>query len=226
MKHLFYAAAALIAMAPLSGAHANEIVNGGFESGTLGLWFTSGSAFFSVGDNLLTPDGTKAVTVGFASPFDPGFGTISQSFSTATAGQYSYRFLLGRGDGGGFADYGLFFDANIDGTVLSTVVPPLVSCCGPQQVPFTSFEGSLFLGAGAHQINFNFARSFTLFGRSPFFVFDGVSVQALNAGVPEPASWAMMVSGFGLAGAAARRRARGSAIRFGHPADMSGSRPA
>ena len=32
----------------------------------------------------------------------------------------------------------------------------------------------------------------------------------LDAAVPEPASWALMISGFGLVGAASRRRARAS----------------
>ncbi|MBZ4119981.1 PEPxxWA-CTERM sorting domain-containing protein, partial [Escherichia fergusonii] len=31
-------------------------------------------------------------------------------------------------------------------------------------------------------------------------------------GVPEPATWAMMIAGFGLAGAAARSRRRASAL--------------
>ena len=32
-----------------------------------------------------------------------------------------------------------------------------------------------------------------------------------NGGVPEPATWAMMIAGFGLAGAAMRRRERSAA---------------
>jgi hypothetical protein len=31
-------------------------------------------------------------------------------------------------------------------------------------------------------------------------------IVSFSAGVPEPASWAMMIAGFGLVGAAARRR--------------------
>ena len=189
-----------------AAAGANAIVNGGFESGAFSPWFSAGSATFSVTSSPLAADGNKVAVIGFASPFDPVFGTLSQSFTTASAGTFDYAFSLGRGDGGGFADYGMFFNANIDGTVLSTAVPPLISCCGVNQTPLTPFQGSLFLSAGAHQINFNFARSFTLFGRSPFFVLDGVSINAVDAGVPEPATWAMMIAGFGLAGGAVRRR--------------------
>ncbi len=35
---------------------------------------------------------------------------------------------------------------------------------------------------------------------------DNVSVNALPGAVPEPATWAMMIGGFALAGAAMRRR--------------------
>ena len=40
-------------------------------------------------------------------------------------------------------------------------------------------------------------------GVPPFSLLDGVSV---NGGVPEASTWAMMIAGFGLVGAAARRR--------------------
>jgi hypothetical protein len=47
-------------------------------------------------------------------------------------------------------------------------------------------------------------------GSSPFgdlVVYDNIKLEAFSlAGVPEPASWAMMIGGFGLAGIAARRR--------------------
>lgn len=42
-------------------------------------------------------------------------------------------------------------------------------------------------------------------GVPPFSLLDGVSAQAV-AGVPETASWVMLIAGFGLVGAAARRR--------------------
>ncbi len=48
-------------------------------------------------------------------------------------------------------------------------------------------------------------------GLPPVALLDGVSVEA----VPEPASWAMLVIGFGLVGAAARRRNRSSAHVLG-----------
>jgi PEP-CTERM motif len=41
---------------------------------------------------------------------------------------------------------------------------------------------------------------------STSFVFDNLTIGAAGAGVPEPATWAMMIVGFGLIGASARRR--------------------
>jgi hypothetical protein len=41
-------------------------------------------------------------------------------------------------------------------------------------------------------------------GQPPFVLLDGISLSA----VPEPASWAMLLMGFGLVGAAARRRGK------------------
>jgi PEP-CTERM motif-containing protein len=44
---------------------------------------------------------------------------------------------------------------------------------------------------------------------------DNVSVTASAAAVPEPASWALMISGFGAAGAALRRRRAAKAVLAG-----------
>ncbi|QMW24568.1 PEPxxWA-CTERM sorting domain-containing protein [Sandaracinobacteroides saxicola] len=44
-------------------------------------------------------------------------------------------------------------------------------------------------------------------GLPPVALLDGVS---LTAAVPEPATWAMLIAGFGLVGMAARRRGRAS----------------
>ena len=59
--------------------------------------------------------------------------------------------------------------------------------------------------AGAATQTLSFLSLGTPNGLPPVAVLDGVSV---TAAVPEPATWAMMIGGFGLVGVAARRRAQ------------------
>lgn len=77
-------------------------------------------------------------------------------------------------------------------------------------------RGSLAFGmivtAGTHVLSLQATRPFTtgvpgpLYGRTPFQYFDNIS--ATQGAVPEPATWGLMITGFGLAGGALRRRAR------------------
>jgi hypothetical protein len=55
--------------------------------------------------------------------------------------------------------------------------------------------------AGSVQIDL---RSYSVDGIGPLL--DNVSLDVTGGGVPEPASWALMIAGFGLAGAGLRRR--------------------
>lgn len=64
---------------------------------------------------------------------------------------------------------------------------------------------------GLQTFNFNIAgiKSFTILPLTtvgPWIQFDNVVLNGDVAGVPEPATWAMMIGGFGLVGFAARRR--------------------
>lgn len=65
----------------------------------------------------------------------------------------------------------------------------------------------------------SFAPAFTFNGGNLSFNVSGLSVNAgdsvvfnIAAAVPEPASWAMMIAGFGLAGAALRRRRQATVV--------------
>jgi hypothetical protein len=145
--------------------------------------------------------------------------TLSQSFTTASDGQFDYAFKAGRSEATGpFNDVGLTFTARVDGVLLSDLLPAFDGGSGGSAA-FTrllsDYSGSLFLAQGSHQLVFDVTRTGTGFGRGPFFVLDGVSLRAQAAppgpGVPEPATWAMMIAGFGLAGAALRRRNGGLA---------------
>ena len=79
------------------------------------------------------------------------------------------------------------------------------------QVIVVAYSGSVaLLPAGTHQLIFEFSRGPSLFGRAPYFVLDGVSGQvtelAVSGAIPEPATWAMMLIGFGAVGYSMRRR--------------------
>ena len=191
-------------------AQAQLIVNGGFENALLTPWVTEGALNSGI-QTFVGQAGTLGAILS-NSELDT-IGRFSQSFTVMTAGTYSFSFLLGRGEVFcGCNDVPLTFRALVDDFVLDATLPGSVT-----SVPFfaqtTRYDRSASLGVGTHRLAFEFSRGQTLFGRSPFFVLDDVSATLVNGapGVPEPASWAMMIAGFGLAGAGARRR---TAARF------------
>jgi hypothetical protein len=67
--------------------------------------------------------------------------------------------------------------------------------------PWTSYAVTLNLAAGTYQLRFAETDN------QSFFNF-GVDNVAITVAVPEPASWAMMITGFGLVGGALRSRRR------------------
>ena len=80
------------------------------------------------------------------------------------------------------------------------------------EVFFTGFDGANFLATGVNLLGFNCpVDGCFLLGTGPDLenIYAGGSLTADSTGaVPEPASWAMLIAGFGLTGAALRRRSR------------------
>ncbi len=110
-----------------------------------------------------------------------------------------------------FADY-RFSEFNVSGisevaiSSLSVIqlAPLFNTSSNPAPTPILSFTGS--------SINIFFGERSS---SAPIFDFStdgGQAIFAYNSqtAVPEPATWAMMIAGFGLAGGAMRRRARTS----------------
>ena len=107
-----------------------------------------------------------------------GTGTVSdgQGAASATATALSFNFSLGG------AQQLIFFD-------------------GQSYLCFTNARTNC-LGAQSPAIAFGSFRN----GVKAFALRSGVEVIATSGVVPEPASWAMLITGFGLTGAAMRRR--------------------
>jgi hypothetical protein len=73
-------------------------------------------------------------------------------------------------------------------------------------LPVTPTPYEVFQAVG---VNFGGTAKSVVFGGSANFIgFDDITLGSATAGggVPEPASWALMIGGFGLAGATLRRR--------------------
>ncbi len=100
-------------------------------------------------------------------------------------------------------DVNFTITATIDGT-LQTIYSQLLT---NGQVQFIPALGTInftpgtvtSIGFGCDNCSFNTYHQFGYNGESGF---------SLTAGVPEPASWALMIVGFGIVGVSARRRSR------------------
>jgi hypothetical protein len=168
------------------GAHAaNLLVNGSFETGDFTGWNTAnlnatgvvGSGF----DGWPAEDGNDFVAMGNVG----SDGEIAQTFADTAGQSLTVSFYQGS-DGATPNDFSAYFD----GVLLTSQVN------APDQRPNYTFYSFTVTGTGSDTIAF-FERNDPAYG-----ALDNVSV----TGVPEPAAWAMMLVGFGLAGAALRRR--------------------
>lgn len=188
-------------------ALAAEVVDGSFETqGTAspspcffgsscaaGAWSGEGRSGIDVDGGAYggtTPDGNY---FGFIQSFNGGFGAISQIINFAP-GTYNLNFLVaGRAFNGGFngdTSYSVFLN-NIQ----------IFSGATISNMPFTKQTALFSTGGGDQTLTF---RTAAASGDNTAFI-DGVSV---SAAVPEPATWAMMLLGFGFVGGAMRSAKR------------------
>jgi hypothetical protein len=204
-RNIIVAAAALLTTAAAMPAAAVElIVNGGFENtgfGGTGTYYNLGGNGadhgvpadfgFSVPVNnvdiiangvytpyLATGGAYNLDLVGYGST-----GAISQTFDTVLGKTYVVKVDYNENGSGKVAD------VSINGGSIATLTGSST----------WQTSKSTFIGTGSPV---TFAITETVGGNSGGVVLDNVSVA-----VPEPASWVMMIAGFGLVGFAARRRA-------------------
>ena len=179
------ALAAFAAFAAPASANVTTLVYSGFVSSG------DGSPFSGLVGTITTPGVTFATDFGYNwHPFGlASFGSSSTGvLAVATAGNYT--FTLNSDDGSRlFIDGGLVVDN------------------GGQHSP-TTVSGSTFLTAGSHPFRVNFFEDQGGPSGVDLILPNGVAI----SGVPEPATWAMMLLGFlGLGWAYRRRQAAGTA---------------
>jgi hypothetical protein len=157
----------------------------GAWTGTSGLQDEGNGAW----PGLPSPDGSK---YGFVQ----GQGTLSQTFTADQSGTFTLEWLeAARPQNGGPAgnqSYTVTLGSFDLGTFSTTSAQP-----------FTARSGSTTFALQSGQ---SYTLTFT--GLSTGDNTSYIDAVRLAAAVPEPTAWAMMIGGFGMLGAAARRRTR------------------
>ncbi len=180
MKTALLASAIAFALAAPAAA-VNLLANGSFESGGFGPgWSQFGDTSFSgVAGGIFFNPPTDGSFQAFFGPVS-GFGGITQTVSHS-GGSFVVSFDIGQAGGAGnYVDFGG-----------STILSNIADTGGA----WTHYSFTVSAGA-------NPTLTFGFFNPPSYYVLDNVSI----AGVPEAATWAMMIAGFGLVGAAMRRR--------------------
>ena len=208
IKKLF---AFTLAAAASSAAHAGTFIDGSFEANscatppysfvTLGTgsncisgWSVTGGSVDLVDTYWQAKDGSYSIDLAGNEP-----GTISQTFDTVAGTTYQvFYWLSGNPDGGNEVKSGSV-SAMIDGDV---VTQAFLSNSGLSHENMAYSLYSFFFTADSEMTTLSFMSGPDEGPYGP--VLDLVSVAA----VPEPATWAMMLIGFGGIGFAMRRRRR------------------
>lgn len=132
-----------------------------------------------------------------------GAGSVSQAFTASSGGS----FILN------WSESARYIGPNFDGVqryqvtladLVAHRVTTIFSGSTTSNEPWTARSSSAFTlnAGGSYKITF---AGLTTSGDHTAYI-DGISTAVATAAVPEPASWALMIGGFAIAGAAMRRR--------------------
>ncbi|WP_426169213.1 PEPxxWA-CTERM sorting domain-containing protein [Sandarakinorhabdus sp. DWP1-3-1] len=228
IRFLLSASAAAFIAGPALAA--NLLTNGDFETGDLSGWsLTVNPSSFGTGG--IYANGANAPTSGNSTATNPTGGSfvyltgqggagayeLRQAFTLASATTITIKFDHFANDYSGtvFTGNGLdpflgdpvqlalvdLIDASTPsfgtGGVLQTFYSGADAGANPN--PWTSYSFTTTLAAGSYAIRFVEADN-------QLFFTQGVDNVFVGSAVPEAASWAMLIAGFGLVGAAMRRR--------------------
>jgi hypothetical protein len=231
MRSVLLVAAALVAV-PASAA--NLLSNGGFETGDLTGW-TFNALAGSSGTGTVIANGAAAPNSGNPTSVNAGGGNwvyatgqngpgtyeLKQAFTLAVGGSITIKFdhfaddysgtvivdpigLDHTGPANQHARVDLLLGSAADfstaaGDVIANYYLGADATAAPS--PWTSYSFTTTLAAGTYFIRFGQTDN-------QFFFTQGVdNVSVVSGAIPEPATWAMLIAGFGLVGGALRRRA-------------------
>lgn len=226
-----FGAGIVLATCPIGAAQAATVVNGSFEgnpandsqpvqvgdSTTIHGWTVINSSGATTGGGkeiawlangaygIYTPFGNDYLDLtGYSG--STGNSGVSQTISTVIGGAYTLSFYLGQ------------FQNAAPVSVLASAGTQSMTITDPNTV------GTLANGTLWSLQTFNFtatsdSTTLSLYNgttNTDFIGLDNVSISGGPAvgGVPEPASWAMMIVGFGMIGAGMRYRKRRTALRY------------
>jgi len=200
-----------------TGAHAVAITNGGFEAnassvpasgvyfGPITGWNATGQLISSGYYSAAAPEGRVFALVGDGG--DSGGYHQSQTISGLTSGtRYTVKFELGGEDwrDPGFAEQVKVFMSAGSGSAFQTFSAPVSS----NTTPYSS--GPLWDHWGFYNYSFvaNSTSATIDFMQTAGLSDTGLDNVSISTGVPEPAAWALMPTGFGVLGGALRARRR------------------
>lgn len=198
-------------------ANAAVLANSGFETGDLSGWsFTSGfvEAVTEADDAIVTPpfgQHYEPVEGDFFAKLTAGvdigvYSVLSQSFTLTSTSTIKGSAAFLAFDYDPYDDDGYVRLIGGAGGITILFASSVLTVGDYGHTDWTSFSSGP-LSAGIYTIEAG-VRDNVDFGGSSQLLVDGLSVTAVSAPgvVPEPATWALMIGGFGLAGAMLRRR--------------------
>jgi hypothetical protein len=186
LSSLSLCVAALISFSSAATSEA-QLVNGSFESGSFSPWVVNDPSGFTMlgSDSAFAHTGTFYANLGAS----PNVGTLSQTFNTTPGTTYSLSFWLAHDV---TATPSNQFSVFWNGTVIAGSTLTNVGTFGYTNFTFTGLTAP----GSTSTLQFQYRDN------DDFFRLDTVSV------VPEPSTYAFMLSGVGLLGLVQYRRAK------------------